>query len=214
MHFAFAVFATGYGVQQVLGRAGVDVSTTDIPRLAEALRAWSPWSALASIGLMILHSALPLPGEIIALANAMIFGPTLGAVITWIGAMLGAIVAYVAARYLGKIQTPLPIDPRLQDRIQRACTRPTSLLVLRLIPVISFNLINYAAGLCGVGWWTFLWTTAIGILPMVFGISYFGQAMLDAPFWAWITLAIVLALMPVLASLRLFRPTRIRSDDQ
>ena len=36
----------------------------------------------------------------------------------------------------------------------------------RLVPVISFNLINYAAGILHVSWWRFLWTTSLGILPI------------------------------------------------
>jgi len=32
--------------------------------------------------------------------------------------------------------------------------------------VISFNLINYAAGLTTISWWTFTWATALGILPL------------------------------------------------
>lgn len=34
------------------------------------------------------------------------------------------------------------------------------------MPVIAFNLINYGAGLTAISWWTFTWTTAIGILPL------------------------------------------------
>lgn len=203
--FMIAILAIGYGAALLLERSGVDAFSTDVPRLAAELRAWGPWSALASIVMMVLHSALPLPGEIIALANGLIFGPILGAAITWIGAMLGAVVAFLTARAFGRNTASLPVDPHLQERVQRACTRPTTLLALRLAPVISFNLINYVAGLCGVGWWTFLWTTSIGILPMILGMSYFGQAMLDAPMWAWGLLAIFLALSPALASLILRR---------
>jgi|GEM_PF-6627540 membrane protein DedA with SNARE-associated domain len=35
------------------------------------------------------------------------------------------------------------------------------LLIARLIPIMSFNLINYAAGLAGVPRWTFIWTTRL-----------------------------------------------------
>ena len=35
----------------------------------------------------------------------------------------------------------------------------------RFIPLIAFNLVNYAAGLTRISWWTFTWATGIGILP-------------------------------------------------
>ena len=47
------------------------LTAEDVQKYAEA---WAPWSALASIGLMVLHSFVPLPAEIIAVANGMMFG--------------------------------------------------------------------------------------------------------------------------------------------
>jgi uncharacterized membrane protein YdjX (TVP38/TMEM64 family) len=34
-----------------------------------------------------------------------------------------------------------------------------------LIPLVSFNVVNYGAGIMGISWWTFIWTTAVGIVP-------------------------------------------------
>ena len=39
------------------------------------------------------------------------------------------------------------------------------MLIARLLPIIAFNLINYAPALAGIGWWPFLWTTGPGIRP-------------------------------------------------
>ena len=52
----------------------------------------------------------------------------------------------------------------------------------RLVPVISFNLINYAAGVLGVGWWRFLWTTSLGILPITVASVALGNQ-LTGPTW-------------------------------
>ncbi len=41
----------------------------------ELILSWGPWGVAASIGLMILHSFLPFPAEVIALANGMVYGP-------------------------------------------------------------------------------------------------------------------------------------------
>ena len=40
------------------------------------------------------------------------------------------------------------------------------LFVSRCLPVISFNVINYAAGLTNISWLTFTWATGVGILPL------------------------------------------------
>ncbi|HKC31211.1 MAG TPA: VTT domain-containing protein, partial [Burkholderiales bacterium] len=70
-----------------------------------------------------------------------------------------------------------------------------ALLLVRLVPLISFNLVNYAAGLLGVGWWTFLWTTALGILPLTVAMVLLGGQILAAPLWAWALGALVLLVL-------------------
>ncbi len=42
----------------------------------------------------------------------------------------------------------------------------TFLLAVRLVPVISFNLVNFVLGCTTIGWWRFTWTTALGIVPV------------------------------------------------
>jgi uncharacterized membrane protein YdjX (TVP38/TMEM64 family) len=51
---------------------------------------------------MILHSFIPFPAEMLAMANGMLYGPLWGTVITWTGAMLGAYLAFGLARWLGR----------------------------------------------------------------------------------------------------------------
>ena len=70
--------------------------------IKETILSWGAWGVLASIGLMILHSFVPFPAEFLAIANGMFFGPFWGTVITWIGAMLGAVLAFGVARVLGR----------------------------------------------------------------------------------------------------------------
>ena len=56
-----------------------------------------------------------------------------------------------------------------------------SLLIGRLIPLIAFNLINYAAALTEISWWTFLWATGTGILPLTILLNVVGDQMLTVP---------------------------------
>jgi membrane protein DedA with SNARE-associated domain len=72
------------------------------------------------------------------------------------------------------------------------------LLISRFLPVVSFNLINYAAGLTSVSWWTFLWTTGLGIAPLSFLMVFAGEEMISG---SWklalllITACVALALL-------------------
>jgi uncharacterized membrane protein YdjX (TVP38/TMEM64 family) len=177
-----ACVALGFGwrsVEQAVAR--LDLSVEGIERIAEA---WGAWAPVASIALMVLHSFVPFPAELIAIANGMLFGPVWGTVVTWIGAMLGAALAFALARRFGK-----PLVDRLIVRkawaggeALHACCDARTLLLARLVPVISFNLINYAAGVLGVGWWRFLWTTSLGILPITVASVALGNQ-LTGPMW-------------------------------
>ena len=161
---------------------------------AEALIAsWGAWGVAASIALMVAHSFLPFPAEIIALANGMVYGPLWGAVITWVGAMLGASAAFALARWLGRpfVLRRLPEERRRQLERWSRSRGGIALLIARLVPVIAFNLINYAAALTHISWWTFLWATGIGILPLTILLAVLGENILDLPPWIWLAVAAV-----------------------
>lgn len=183
-----------FGLWYALDLGDVEMSLDTIEAL---IRSWGMWSAVGSIVIMILHSFVPLPAEIIAMANGMVFGGFWGIVLTWVGAMLGAIISFALARWLGQPLVRRVVPARHWDALQswEADQGAMALLMARLIPVISFNLINYAAGLAGVKWPVFLWTTAVGILPLTILSVLLGHQLVDAPLWVWVVVAIALVAM-------------------
>lgn len=158
--------------------------------IEETIRSWGMWGVLASIVLMIVHSFVPFPAELIAVANGMVYGPVWGTVITWTGAMLGAFLAFGLARTLGR-----PFVERMVTKGNRrlvddwAYAQGGKLLLMgRLIPVISFNLINYAAGLTRISWWTFAWATGVGILPLTVLMVVMGHHIQSLAWDTWLLL--------------------------
>ena len=150
-------------------------------QIAANIRSWGHWAVVGSLSLMVAHSFVPLPAEIIAIANGMVFGAVVGSIITWTGAMLGAICAFALARWLGRGFVEAALSARsaaVLDDWTRENGTPV-LLISRLLPVVSFNLINYAAGLTSVSWWTFLWTTGLGIAPLTFLMVWAGEQMIS-----------------------------------
>ena len=145
-------------------------------RLVQALPATAMWLAVAMVGLMILHTLVPLPAELLALAAGMVLGPFWGVLITWIGAMLGAWLGFFLARALGRpILHYFVSSPRLERWLGRLRFADVPLLLaVRLLPIISFNLINYGLGLSPIGWWRFTWTACLGILPVTIFAVVFG----------------------------------------
>lgn len=154
-----------------------------IEDVAASIRAYGDWGVAVSIGLMVVHSFLPFPAEIIALANGLIYGIFYGTLITWSGAMLGAQAAFWTARALEETVVEKYFRNDKLERANRwiAVNGTLALLVMRLIPIIAFNLINYAAGLTRVPWWTFTWTTALGIVPLTLLMVAAGDQLKSLP---------------------------------
>jgi uncharacterized membrane protein YdjX (TVP38/TMEM64 family) len=145
------------------------VGVAPTPKGIEAeIRSWGNWAVAASVGLMVAHSLVPFPAEFVTFANGMLFGPVWGVAITWTGAMLGAALAFALARWFGRPFVDALMNERHRDAVDSWARRQGIgvLLLSRLMPLISFNVINYAAGLTPISWWTFLWTTGLGILPI------------------------------------------------
>ena len=113
------------------------------------------------------------------------------------GKIFQAIEIFALARWAGdKWVCRLIGEARWQTMTEWIDERGTGgLLAARLIPVISFNLINYAAGLAGVGWWKFTWTTAVGILPIAIASVLVGSHMIEAPAWLWVIVVAAAAIL-------------------
>jgi uncharacterized membrane protein YdjX (TVP38/TMEM64 family) len=156
-------------------------------QLEVLIRSWGAWGVALSIGLMILHSFVPFPSEIIALATGMVYGPYWGTLITWTGAMLGAYLAFGLSRWLGRPFVHRILPARHHQAIDLWAQKEggLALLLSRFVPVISFNLINYAAGLTCITWFTFTWATAIGILPLTFLMVMAGDGATSANWEPW-----------------------------
>ncbi len=171
---------------------GISLDLT-LEGMVQLIRSWGGWGVAVSITLMVVHSFVPFPAEILAFANGMIYGPVWGTAVTWVGAMLGASVAFGLARWLGRPFVYRMLKEAQRERLVRWSRDRggVALLTARLIPVIAFNLINYAAALTEISWWTFLWATGIGILPLTALSAILGDQMLSMPLWGWLLLGAV-----------------------
>src|SRR5262245_58715050 len=71
-------------------------------QLSQFLAETTMWLPLILIGFMVLHTLVPIPAELLALAAGMALGPLWGFVTIWIGAMAGAWLGFFLARALGQ----------------------------------------------------------------------------------------------------------------
>jgi uncharacterized membrane protein YdjX (TVP38/TMEM64 family) len=134
-------------------------------------------SVILYIAVYIAAVALNLPGgAVLTLAGGYLFGTVAAVVFVNIGATIGAVLAFLTARYLlgRRIQESYAVQlAKFNKEMDRNGMR--YLLTMRLIPVFPFFLVNFLSGLTRVPLATFLWTTAVGIIPATAVFAYAGQ---------------------------------------
>lgn len=152
-------------------------ATGDFQVVKEFVAQYGAYAMAVSFLLMILQSVIaPLPAFLITFANANLFGWWQGAILSWSSAMAGAAVCFYIARILGRdvvekltSKTGLKQIDDFFDKYGKH-----SILIARLLPFISFDIVSYAAGLTSMGFCGFFIATGIGQLPATIVYSYVG----------------------------------------
>lgn len=167
-------------------------SQGDGPTIRNTLRAYGPFAPAVSIALILLHAVVPLPAELLTLANGLAFGFWGGLTVSWSGFMLSALSIYAAGRLWCRPLLDRTVPQRYRERLDGWLEREGAfpLLAVRLVLLAPFNAVCLAAGTIRAPLWTYAWTTGMGSLPLGITISFLGSRMgesephLGAPFWA------------------------------
>ena len=118
----------------------------------------------------------PLPSAPIAIAAGAVYGHGWGALYVLLGSLCGAIGAFTIARYFGFETVRQYADKHLPKRFYNSQNALMGLvLVTRLIPFLSFDVISYAAGLTPLVLWRFVLATILGIAPASFFLAHVGS---------------------------------------
>ncbi|AZB73113.2 TVP38/TMEM64 family protein [Synechococcus elongatus] len=133
--------------------------------------------AIAFIGLYIVATVAFFPGILLTLGAGVLFGVVWGSLYVFIGATLGAIVAFLVGRYLTRrwVYRQLTSHPKFQA-IDRAMGKSGLKIVLltRLSPLFPFNFLNYAYGVTSVTLKDYA-IASIGMLPGTVLYVYMGS---------------------------------------
>ena len=182
-------------------------------QLQQTLQQTGGWAPVLYIGLFILLPTFFFPVAVLALAGGLLFGLWWGSVYTFIGAVLNCAMMFLLARYVGRSQVQRLVEqklsPQWQRRLQKADGKEGFLLliILRLIPAVPYNLINYTFGLTGISFSSYLLASAIGIIPGTFAFINIGDKTLEAgspSFWIAIGLLVLLLAVTGLLGKKLF----------
>ena len=151
------------------------------------------------LGLMIAHAIIFYPSEIVTATAAYVYGfaPALAFVV--VGWLLAALLSYALGRSVGRPLLRSVLGARFV-RLEQGMDRGGIALLLggRLIPIVPFALLGYAAGATHVKLWRFSWTTVVGYLPLTIAIVYLGsraQTLSTGDPLVWVAAAVLIGLL-------------------
>jgi membrane protein DedA with SNARE-associated domain len=111
------------------------------------------------------------------LAGGALFGPVWGTAWNLAGATLGATAAFLLARSIAGEWAARRIGGRLRRLIDGVTEEGWRFVALmRLVPLIPFNLLNYAFGLTGISLPVYVLTSALCMLPGAVAYTWLGYA--------------------------------------
>jgi uncharacterized membrane protein YdjX (TVP38/TMEM64 family) len=153
----------------------------ELERLARAIgaQAQAPWAPPAFVLLYTAALAVGVPGTVLTIVGGVAFGVWLGLVLNLTGAILGASAAFFEGRYLARDAVQRLFGHHLTRLPDLASPRRAffAFLRLRLIPLVPFNALNFAAGLTRARWLPYVAGTALGIVPSTVAYTVFAAAL-------------------------------------
>lgn len=199
------------GSQSEVDRAVAILGRGDVAGLRDYILSFGAWAPVVSALLMVLQALVaPLPALVLTFANGLAFGTFLGGMLSLVSASLAAAVSFWIARLLGRGPVEALVGRAHLGSADRWFLRwgAYAVLVARLVPVISFDIISYAVGLTRMGFWRFMLATMVGMSPATFLYAYLGG---QAPQYVQVLLVafgVVIAGATVAAVLRRRRQNR------
>ena len=146
-----------------------------------ALEQWVQNAGLAGplvfMGIYAIATVFFLPGSVLTLAGGALFGPVLGTFYNLTGATIGAVLAFLLARYLASDWVEQKTGGRLKQLKQGVEGEGWRFVAfVRLVPLFPFNLLNYALGLTRIRLSHYLIATYLFMLPGAIAYTYLGYA--------------------------------------
>jgi len=162
-------------------------------RLVEFIQSFGMIAPVVFVSIMALAVVVsPIPSIPLDLAAGVAFGPWFGTLYAVIGAEIGAIISFLIGRKLGR-----DVIARILKSDVVFCEKCSDhhlmgfVFLSHLLPIFSFDLVSYGAGLTSMSVKAFALATFVGMVPPTFALVYFGSSTLAVD-WIVILLGVIL----------------------
>lgn len=157
---------------------------------------------LLIVALTLVHAIVFYPAEIVDAAAGFAYGFFAALALTMAGWLLSGLLCWAVGRAVARPLLDRWLGEKRFERTEAAIERGgvTLLLAVRLIPIVPFSLVSYAAGAARVPLWRFAWTTVVGYLPITALAVYFGTRLEGLSLGDPLVLGTAAALLALLAA--------------
>lgn len=138
---------------------------------------------LVYVGIVTIEVVVaPIPGLMLYAPGGMIFGGFLGGLLSLLGNTLGAGIACQLIRVLGGRRFTSWLQQGQLKMYQERLSRSGMwlILLLRINPLTSSDLVSYAAGLTGIPIWKVMLGSLLGMAPLCWTQAYLADGILRA----------------------------------
>ncbi len=143
------------------------------------------------------------PVPILAVVAGAAFGLFAGSLYTIIGAMINSVLMFYIARFLG-FRAVSDFTQNSKSKILKTLGEPggkfSLILILRLMPLVPYNALNYACGVMNVSLRDYVVATFVGIVPATFIMVNLGEKALDMRSNGFIIACVLMAALVVVSS--------------
>jgi len=152
--------------------------------------------------LALLHSVVFYPAEIVDAAAGYAYGFWAAMALVMFGWLLNGLVCWAIGHRVARPLLDRWFGEERFERVERSIERggATLLIAMRLIPILPFSIVSYAAGAARVPLWRFVWTTMVGYLPITALAVYFGTRLEGLSLTDPLVLGSALALLALLGA--------------
>jgi uncharacterized membrane protein YdjX (TVP38/TMEM64 family) len=191
-------------------------------RMEALLESIGPLAPLIYMAVMAVTAVIiPIPGPPLFVIAGALFGPVMGTVYAVVGSVAGAVIAFLLARFLGRDF----VESLVGKQVVICCECSEGLLAKiiffsRLLPLVSFDVVSYGAGLTRMSLRSFALATLLGSLPMTFIYHSFGSVLKVSSTTALILGLVIVAILfalPYLADrwdIKRFRPRLVARNGE
>lgn len=141
-----------------------------------------PWGPLVLAVAYIPLTVLAVPASVLTLGGGYLFGLPVGFVADSIGATIGAAAAFLLGRTIGRSFVISKLKDYPQFRAVAIAIRKSGfkiVLLLRLVPLLPFNMLNYLLSVTPVSIWEYMLASWLGMMPITFALVYVGTTLKD-----------------------------------